>query len=417
MTAIKNALATLEGAVTGIGPAVTGLNRSLAQGRSFLVVESGTELATGVLTFGNYVSKFFVNITSIFQIFMDTIPSVITVVGYVMELPPMKIGVNVIGDVTSVFQLAKESLSLHRQNRFTLLFNKKAWTEDNTKTALATTIAHFDNPVFQERLPLRLRKIITGKKAQLVKLSTQVNAGNQTALAKADRVFQHWAGRNVYAYLVKIASMSDVELERALPDWLNADLAIQGGQNYIKGLLQGVEKGEKAAGDEAKKLIETIHVYAIEKQRLHIIRIIGALVGVISCALSILALLASLGIAVACPPIAIVYALMALSILLAIGAYVYSSSVVENRNGGCSLKLCIPEAVRNAPTTLGAALSKCAAKCAAKINAKINVKRPKSHPFFDKSVQLHHQSIATSYSDERLARRARLAARGVFLAA
>jgi len=413
MTAIKTGLETLEGAVTGIGPAAIGLGRSLRQGRTFFVVESGTELATGILTFTNYVSKLYANIETIFSIFMNHIPSVIAAVGYLMELPPAKIFVNVIGDVTSVFRLAKESLSLHRQNRFISLFNKKAWTGENTGAALATTTTHFDNQEFQQRLPLRLRKIITGKKPQLTKLLNQVKAGDQKALEKADRVFQHWAGRNVYAYLVKIESMSEVELERALPDWMNSDLVIQGRKDYIKGLLERVDKGEKAAGDEAAQLIETINSYATKKQKLHIIRIVGAVVGVISCTLSILALLASLGFAVACPPVALVYAIMAFSILLATGAYIYNSCVVENRSGGFSLKLCIPEFVRNAPEALGSAVS----KCAAKISAKINAKKPKYHPFFDKSIILHRQPIENSYSEERLARRARLAARSVFLAA
>jgi hypothetical protein len=109
-------------------------------------------------------------------------------------------------------------------------------------------------------------------------------------------------------------------------------------------------------------------------------------------------------------PLALVITLTVITILIAVAAYMYNAGYVENREDRFSFKLCIPEAILNAPASLRKKISKCAEKISAKINAKIAPKKLEYHPFFERA-------IALSYSDERLQRRTRLAARGLFLAA
>ncbi len=401
---IKNGVLTLEGSVGGAGPATLGLKRSLREGHTFCVVESSCELSTSVLTYTNYVGKFFANLTVIFQIFTEHLPTIIAAIGQVMNLPPLRVTLGCLGEITSIFRLIKESLSFYRQSNFLSIFQKHAWTGENTRNALAKTIANFDDSTFQNRLPLKFRKIITGKKDQLATLLRRVDAGDQTAIEKADRVFTRWAGRNIYNHLLEISNLAEVEIERALPDWMNGDLLIKGGKSYLNNLLKRVEKGEQKATEEATKLIETMNSYAAKKRIFNALKIIGAAIGAISC----------IGFFVAFPWAVTVMFLVLIGIC-ATTAYLYNSCYVENRENRFSLKLCVPEPIRNAVVAVGSELGNYPQKIATWINGE----KPIYHPFFDRKIEIaEHRNlvqIQKSYSAERLKRRTRLAAQGILL--
>lgn len=392
-----NSLLLVEGASIGIGPAAANLKRGLSsEGSRLCIAESDWELASGSATLSNYLTKIFDNLATIFQLFTDHIPAPIAAIGHAMDLVGSRVGLGVIAIATCTFRLVKESISYHRQMKFLSIFKKAAWTGQETRVALETTIANFDNAKFQQQIPLKLRNIIKGNKGKLNTLLSGVNSGDEKAIKIADRVFQHWAGRNVYNHLVEIAKMPEVEVERALPDWMNSDLLIQGGAKaYLTDLLQRVDRGEQKAGDEATKLIETMQSYAAKKRMIHIIKMLGAAIGIIAC----------ISFFIACP-LALIITLTVITTLIAVAAYMYNSGYVENREDRFSFKLCIPEAIRNAPASLRKKISKCAEKISAKINVKIAPKKLEHHPFFEKS-------IVPNYSDERLQRRARLAARGI----
>ncbi|HEX4840031.1 MAG TPA: hypothetical protein VFU89_06280 [Rhabdochlamydiaceae bacterium] len=399
MTAIKNGLLLAESIVTGIGPAYNNLVRALSsEGSKLCVAESNWELAGGCGTLSNYLIKIFNTLGTAFHLFTHHIPSQVIAIGHAMNLLGTRASVGVIGLATSTFQLVKESISYHRQMKFLSIFKKAAWTGQETKVALETTIANFDNEKFQQQIPLKLRNIIKGNKGKLNTLLRGVNSGDEKAIKIADRVFQHWAGRNVYNHLVEIAKLPEVEIERALPDWMNSDLLIQGGAKaYLTDLLQRVDKGEQKAGNEATKLIETVHSYAAKKRMVHIIKILGAVMGIIGC----------ISFFVVCP-LAFVITLTVISILIAVAAYMYNAGYVENREDRFSFKLCIPEAIRNAPASLSKKISKCADKISAKINAKIAPKKPEHFHLYDERAMLPYDE--TAIAEERLQRRARLAA-------
>jgi len=397
MTAIKNGLLLAESAVIGIGPATSNLERGLgSEGSKLCVVESNWELASGSVTLSNYLGKIFDNLATVFQLFTDHIPAPIAAIGHAMDLVGSRVSLGVIAIATCTFRLVKEAVSYHRQMKFLSIFKKAAWTGQETKSALETTLANFERPEFQQQIPLKLRNIIKGNKGKLNTLLTRVNSGDEKAKEIADRVFQHWASRHVYNHLVEIAKMPEVELERALPDWMNSDLLIQGGAKaYLTDLLQRVDKGEKKAGDEATKLIETMQSYAAKKRMVPVIKMLGAAIGIIAC----------ISFFIACP-LAFIITLTVITTLIAVAAYMYNAGYVENREDRFSFKLCIPEAILNAPASLSKKISKCAEKISAKINAKIAQNKPEYHPFFERT-------IAPNYSDERLQRQARLVGRRI----
>jgi hypothetical protein len=396
MTNITKALVAVDSAAGGLYPAAKNLGRSLHAGHRICVAESSCELSIGMTTYGYNTGKILTLLPVIAKVFTDHIPKIIS---YVVHLIPLDDFLGGMGFITTVARGTKEALAVYRQTQFLSIFQQDAWTGENTKTALKMTIGNFDDSTFQTRLPLKFRKIITGKKDKLITLLDQVKAGDQTAIEKADRVFKRWAGFAIHNHLLKVSRLTDVELERALPDWMNEDLMIRGGKIYINNLLKRVEKGEQKAAAEATKLLDTMSSYADKKRIFHAIQVVGAVIGVISC----LALFITF-------PWAVTLIFTALGIICAVAAYMHHSGYVENREDRFSLKLCVPEALRNAPQTAGNYFEK--------IKTWVNPKKPKTvtpHPFFDRRIELVHTK--KSYSAELLQRRTRQAAGRSFLTA
>ena len=124
--------------------------------------------------------------------------------------------------------------------------------------------------------------------------------------------------------------------------------------------------------------------YARKKTFVHILKIIGAVIGIIS----------FIGFFVAWPW-AVTVLFLVLSCVIAGAAYMHNSGCVENREGGFSLKLCVPEFIRDLAFDLW--------NSPAKIRAWITVKKPKvftPHLFSKRSDQI------------RVDRRLSLAAKG-----
>ncbi|HEY5235986.1 MAG TPA: hypothetical protein VIJ14_07400 [Rhabdochlamydiaceae bacterium] len=397
MTSIIKAM---EGAAVGVGPAADNLKRGLREGHTLCIAESGFELSAGSTTYAYYTGKFLNLLPLIASVFTDHIPQIISMIGNLISLQD---ALGVLGILTNTARAVKESISLYRQRQFISLFEKHAWKGPNIQNALAQTIEHFDKPGFQEALPLKFRNIITGKKHLLERLLTKIDGGDQVALEKAERIFARWTGRNIRDKLVTITNLPGVELERALPEWLYRDIVNQGGKIYLSNLLRRVDKSDLKAIAEATKLLDTMQSYAAKKQIVHVLKIIGAVIGLISC----------IGFFVACPW-AVTGMFLVLIGIFAGGAYLYNSGYVENREDRFSLKLCFPEFIRN----IAFAIS----NSPETFKAWMNAKKPKvltPHPFFERRIEMaQHKSprqIQKSYSAERLERRTRLAAQGILL--
>ena len=391
MTIITKALVAIDGAAGGLYPATKNLTRSVNQGHSICIAESSCELSIGMTNYGYNTGKFLTLLPIIAKVFTDHIPKIIS---YIVHLIPLDGFLGGLGFITTVATGTKEALAVYRQGQFLSIFQQDAWTGENTKDALKMTIDNFDDAAFQAHLPLKFRKIITGKKDKLITLLDQVKAGDQTAIEKADRVFKRWAGYAIHNHLFTVSKLTDVELERALPDWVNEDLMIKGGKNYINNLLKRVKDGQQKAADEATKLLDTMRSYADKKRGFHAIQLVGAVIGVISC----LALFVTF-------PWAVTLIFTALGIICTVAAYMYHQGYVENREDRFSLKLCVPEFLREAPEKVRNYLTK--------IRAFMNAKKARTltpHPFFDKRFEL----VQNRHYAKRLERRTRLTA-GRFL--
>ncbi len=353
----------------GVVPAIKDLNRSLSQHHSLCGVESGFEISSGVTSYAYYTGKIISLLPTIAGVFTNNIPTFISNLGTSI---PLQEFMGIVGIVTNAARGAKEAVSLYRQVQFQSLFERNAWKGSNIENALAETIDRFNEPGFQKALPPKFSRIIKDKKHLLERLLGKIKDGDQTALEKAERIFARWTGRNIRDKLETVVNMPEVELERALPDWLRLDIANQGGKIYLSNLLRKVNKGDLKTIDEATKLLDTMESYAAKKQVVHALRIIGAVISIISCVGFFIAF-----------PWAISIPLLIIIALFGGAAYVYNSGYVENRDGGFSLKLCVPEFLRNMAFSLVHAPKT--------IKASVNAKKPKvltPYPFFESNFEI-----------------------------
>lgn len=214
----------IEGAVLGLSTAVQNLVRSWNLGHRFCTVESGFDCAGGVTAYSYYAGKFFDVLFTVEAIFNINIPFLIHI-----ALVPLKHFLGCAGIISNTFRAMKESLSLYRQQQFLKIFEKLAWKGSDTRNVLAGTIEHFDEPGFLESLPEKFKKIIAGNKPQLKRLLDKIDSGDQKtaqiAAQKAEELFTHWTARNIRDKLAEISTLSELELERALPVWLHTDIA------------------------------------------------------------------------------------------------------------------------------------------------------------------------------------------------
>jgi hypothetical protein len=364
MSTITDKLVAAEGSILGLSTAAQNLARSVSEHNRFCTIESGFDFAGGLTAYSYYAGKFFDVLPTIETIFNVNIPFLIDI-----ALVPLKHFLGFAGIISNTFRAVKESLSLYRQHEFLKIF-------DNV---LAGTIEHFDQPGFQEALPEKFKKIIAGKKPLLEKLLKKIDSPDQKVAEKAarlaEKVFARWTARNIRDKLAEIATLSALELERALPVWLYTDIANQG-QSYLSKLLKKVDKGDPKAINEATKLLNTMQAYATEKSCVHILKITGAIIGALAC----------IGFFITTPLPFTFFFLFFIGIFAA-GSYMYNSGVVENRNGGFSLKLCVPEFVRNAAFDLSNYLRNSPAKIKAWIFSE-KTKALTPHPFFEKRVEI-----------------------------
>ncbi len=149
-------------------------------------------------------------------------------------------------------------------------------------------------------------------------------------------------------------------LKRSLPEWL---------YDKIQGPLAKMTKEEKALDQAWKNMLspdlykdlqaaklaaklakepkttpvtaDQIRSYAVKKSVLHVIGQVAA----------VLAIVGGIGMLVTFPP-ALIIVLLALSVAVGIAAYVYKKGVVDNPDGGFSLKKCVPEFILNLPKTI-----------------------------------------------------------------
>jgi hypothetical protein len=408
MSTITNTIVAVEGAILGLSTAAQNLVRSVTEHNRFCTVESGFEFAGGLTAYSYYAGKFLDVLFTIENIFTINIPFLIHI-----ALLPLKHFLGIAGIIGNTFRAVKESLSLYRQHQFLKIFEKHAWKGSDTRNVLAGTIENFDEPKFQEALPEKFKKIIAGKKPLLERLLKKIDSGDQEAAKLAEKIFAHWTARNIRDKLAEITALSALELERALPVWLNTDIADQGGQAYLSTLLTKVDKGNPKAIDEATRLLNTMQAYAIEKSCVHILKIAGAIIGALAC----------VGFFIAAPlPFTFLF-LFFIGVFSA-GAYMYNSGVVENRNGGFSLKLCVPEFIRNLAFDIS--------HSPVKIRAWINAKKPRiitPHPFFEKRIKIARHTVHavkksavrveknSRFAAELLQRRTRRVTRGILLCA
>jgi len=356
----------IEGSIIGLSTACNNLIDGFKQDHRICIAESGFEVTGGVTAYAYYAGKFFDVLYSIENIFTVNIPFLVHI-----AIIPLKHALGSIGGFLNTIRAVKEGLSLYRQNQFLNLFEKHAWKGTDIRSDLAETIEHFDNLEFQANFSPKFARIVTGKKDHLIRLLKKIDSGDQEAVTRAERIFARWKGRHIRGKLATIARLPAVELERALPLWLNTDITNKGGrEHYLSSLLEQVDKGSQKAIDEASKLLETMHTYAYKKSTVHLLKMIGAMIGAFSCIGFFIAL-----------PIPVTVILLIICGALAVGAYMYNSGYVENRENCFSLKLCVPEFIRN----LAFDISQAPDKIRAQINTWFDEKTPAvitPHPFY-----------------------------------
>jgi hypothetical protein len=396
----------IEGAFVGLSPAVKNFLQSKREGHLFCTTESGFELGSGISTYTYYIGKGLANLAVIWGIFSDHIPDIISIVGRALDSIPFAEALSGVALVTNIARWVKESLSLARQNIFLSIFKRHAWQGTNIRNALAEIIDNFDKAEFRNSLPLKFRNIVSDKKEQLQGILKGVDAGDQDAQQAAEKILADWTGRNIRNCLEEINNLPTVELERAIPVWLYADIVAKGGRHYLNTLLKKVYKGEPKAAIEATKLLDNMRSYASKKRIIHILTIIGSIVNALLC----------VGFFIACP-MALTIVFIALIIIFAASNYLVDSGYVENREGGFSLKICIPKGIRDMPTAIMSIPGKITALMLSK-TAKKQV--PSSHQIFTR-LRLAKETMPSqalkirNYSRERLERQSRLRARGLCL--
>lgn len=332
---MTNLIKLFDGSAIGIGPAIDNLKRGLKEHNVFCMVESSFEIGGAFTTLGSYFGKGLANIGMLWSFFSDHIPTILTVLGKTLNTVAGRTTFGVIGIATSGSRLIKEGIALARQRMFLAIFKKSAWQGENIRDALAEAI----RPT--QPLPTKFRNLIAGKQPMLQQLLDRVDIGDQDALKAAEKILTHWTGRNIRETLRKVCKLQLVELERSLPIWLYQDLLTMGGKVYLDALLKRVSAGDKHATAEATKLLNQMSSYATKKQLVHILKIIGAIVGIISC----------IGFFVAFP-FALTVAFMVVITIISTASYLVNAGYVENREDRFSLAICIPEFLRTMPATI-----------------------------------------------------------------
>lgn len=405
---MANIIQLLDSSAIGIGPAAVNLKRGLREQSLFSAIESIFEMGGAVSTLTNYCGKTLANLPVIWAIFTSQLPSIIGVLGVTMNSGPARDTLGVIGIVTGTFRFFREGISLLGQRFFLAIFQKHAWKGLNMRNALAEAAEKVDQPAFQKSLPLRFRNIIVGKKEKLKELLSQVDAGDQTAFKKAETLLSYWTGRDIRDRLQEIKSLPLVAIERTLPVWLYQDIVIRGGKDYLNLLFQKVSSGDQKATIEATQLLDQMQSYATKKQIVHVLRMIGAVLGII----------ASLAFFITFP-FALTIALTIIMTVLSASAYLVNAGYIENREDGFSLKICIPEFVRNMPSQI--------ASIPEQINGFIEGGLKKK-PIVSSYQLLEQYQLAKatmprqierirSYSKERIERQARIRMRAMQMAA
>ncbi len=250
----------------------------------------------------------------------------------------------VFGIAAGAFKLVKESLSLVRQRLFLKIYEKHAWTPQKIETVLTEIFNKINSPYdetrecFKRSLPEQFKDVL--KIVDLQEVLGKVKAGDQAAIINArDMIFQ-WTGREFRDELEEIKNLDTTALRRALPEWLFEEISQKGGKDYLNDLLKKIYRCNPQAAAEGKKLVETMKSYARKKTILHVLEVIAAVVGIVGC----------IGLLVAFPHI-VTAVLILLVGVIAISRYVMNRGYVENPNGGLSLRLCLPEFLRDEPST------------------------------------------------------------------
>lgn len=146
---------------------------------------------------------------------------------------------------------------------------------------------------------------------------------------------------NPLALIEDLKMRDPLTLKRSLPEWLYNQ--IQGpSDDRAKSLLpKEVYNRLKKTPKLTPETLEQILSYANKKTALHVIGQVAA----------VLSIIGGIGMLVAFPAAA-VFVLLGLSIAVAILAYAYKKGVVDNPDGGFSLKRCVPEFILNIPKTI-----------------------------------------------------------------
>ncbi len=323
-------------------------SKSVKDRHLFSITESSFEFGSGISYLSYYAAWIPNNLNRICSIFSVHIPHIAAFINAKLEGVPLMSMLAYLGFATNGFKLCKESLSLIRQEMFLSIFERYGWNGSKLRHTLKEVVDNYETKAtFCNSLPAGFKRVLSaiGGVDALEELGKKIDAGDQDALKQADEIFKTWTGRDIRDTLEKIKNMPSVALERALPDWLNEDLAAKGGKDYLNDLLKKVYKADQTATDEATKLLDNMKSYASKKRILHALGIAAALVGGISC----------VGFIIACP-FALTLALLIIISILAICVYVARRGYVENRNGDFSFKACIPEWLPDMPSAAKTAI-------------------------------------------------------------
>ena len=332
---IKNGLQTIEGATIGAVPAYKNLYKALLEKHALGTVESTLELSSGCSSYVYYAGKGVYNLAPVAHVFTTHLPSFLVALEIVMDSLPVSATLGSIGLTINTIRLGKESLSLYRQNQFLSIFQKHAWTGARIREVLQEAIQNFDQPQFEEKLPRQLRG---ATQKRLESLLAKIESGDEKVVKKIELFAK---SISLLSGLEAVKNLPEVELERALPEWLYQDITHKGGKIYLNNLLIRVSKREPSGVHEASKLLGDMQSYATKKRIVPILKIISAVISAISCIVFF----------VACPW-AVGVMFLALIVIFSGAAYMVNSGYVENREGGFSLKFCVPEFLRDLGTAV-----------------------------------------------------------------
>jgi len=316
--------------VAGFGQGVQERNLLAATESSFGTASGLTYLSYYLITVPNTLER----ISQIFKIHAAPAAAVVMAVSDRMPLPVMLF---YLGVLASGLKFFKESLSLYRQQQFLAIFKKHAWQETKTRHTLKELIENLDKLTFRQSLPQAFLKEIEtrGGKAYLERLF------KQTTVDEANRLLSLWTGKEIRDVVEEIKNLPASSLERALPEWLFLDIIYNGGKEYFNTLLKNIYKGDRQATVEGTQLLERMQSFAAKKRILHILGMIAAVVGAISC----------IGFVVTFP-FALTCVLLLLTLLVATSAYMVRKGYVENRDGGFSFSKLLPAFMQGSPDHL-----------------------------------------------------------------